>query len=104
MNQSMWDHEMFYADRSARNEQHLLRQLWKIRNVNMGGSWKLECLFCFVGITCELLHKWISFSKRWLAYLQALFESLINSLNVLNMWAVWNIIEVKLGQTPNHSV
>jgi hypothetical protein len=27
MNQSMWDHEMFYADRSARNEQHLLRQL-----------------------------------------------------------------------------
>jgi hypothetical protein len=55
LNQSTWDHEIFYTDRSSKDEQRLVRQfLWK-ENMNMEGSWKLKFKFLFMQTTPEPL-------------------------------------------------
>jgi hypothetical protein len=55
--QSTWDHETWYADRSSKDKQLLIRPLlWKSKNTNMAGSWKLKFTLHFMERTHELLH------------------------------------------------
>jgi hypothetical protein len=43
------DHEMVYADRTAKDEQLLLRSfLWKTKIANVHGCWNLKFIFCFM--------------------------------------------------------
>jgi hypothetical protein len=52
----MWDSKIVYADRSSKDEQLLmLPLLWKAKNMNMAGSWKLKFTFYFMERTHEPL-------------------------------------------------
>jgi hypothetical protein len=61
LQQSMWDHEILYADRSWEDEQLLGRLLLlETENMNTAGSWNLKFIFHLMETTDELLHldKW----------------------------------------------
>jgi hypothetical protein len=47
----------FCADRSSKNEQLSGRPfLWKTKNTNVEGGWKLKPVFCFMETIYEPLH------------------------------------------------
>jgi hypothetical protein len=49
LHQSTWDREILYADRSAKDKQHLvIPLLWKTKNTNMAGGWKFKYIFYFI--------------------------------------------------------
>jgi hypothetical protein len=61
MQHSTWDYEIVYADRSSKDKQLLVRPLlWKTKNTNIAGSWKLKFTFYFALATrtVALLGKW----------------------------------------------
>jgi hypothetical protein len=86
--QSTWDQNILYANRCSEDEQLLLRQfLWKIKNMNMAGSWSLKFTFCFMETTHELLHLDKRSLVQWkiMTYLKVLFESLFSLMELLNV-------------------
>jgi hypothetical protein len=61
LDQTTWDHEILYADRSSMNKQLLVTPLFrKTRNTNMAGGWNLKYIFYVMERTREPLHldKW----------------------------------------------
>jgi hypothetical protein len=54
--QSVWDHEILCANGSSEDEEILTRQfLWKSKDTNVEGGWKLKSIFCRMDVTRERL-------------------------------------------------
>jgi hypothetical protein len=51
LQQSMWDHEILFADRSWKGE-----QVWKTKCTNMAASWNLKLIFYLIWTIHEPLH------------------------------------------------
>jgi hypothetical protein len=64
-----------------------LQFLWKPKNMNVEGGWKLKLTFCFTETTHESLDKRSLYNKRSWTYLSVPFESLFLWIFKILQWS-----------------